>query len=93
MMPPPLWMRLRIIESGRTKLRLWLPFVLIWLVFLLLIIILSPLVLLASLIMWGYGLGKKLLMVGPMFFYVLCALHGLNIQVDSVDSQFSISFQ
>ena len=93
MMLPPLRMRLRIAEGGKTKLRLWFPFVLIWLVFLVLMIILSPLVLLASLILWGYGLGKKLLMVGPMFFYVLCALHGLNIQVDSVDNQFSISFQ
>lgn len=93
MMLPPVWMRLRIVEGGKNKLRLWFPFVLIWLVFLILMIILSPLVLLASLILWGYGLGKKLLMVGPMLFYVLCALHGLNIQVDSVENQFSISFQ
>lgn len=93
MMLPPLWMRLRIVEGGRTRLRLWLPFVLIWLVFLILLIILSPLVLLASFILWGYGLGKKLLIAGPMLFNVLCALHGLNIQVKSVDNQFSISFQ
>jgi len=93
MMLPPFWMRLRIVEGGRTKVRLWLPFVLIWLVFLILMIILSPLVLLASLILWGHGLGKKLLMVGPMLFYVLCALHGLNIGIESVGSQFSISFQ
>jgi len=93
MILPPLWMRLRIVEGGRTKFRLWLPFVLIWLIFLVLMIILSPLVLLASSILWGHGLGKKILMAGPMLFNVLCALHGLNIQIESVDNQFSISFQ
>ena len=93
MMLPPFGMRLRLVEGGRTKIRIWLPFVLIWLVFLILMVILSPLVLLASLILWGHGLGKKLLMFGPMLFGVLCALHGLNIGIESVDSQFSISFQ
>lgn len=92
-MMPPFWMSLRIVEGGRTRFRLWLPFILIWLVFLILLIILSPLVLLASLILWRYGLGKKLLMVGPMLFYVLCSLHSLNVQVQSADNQFSISFQ
>jgi len=93
MILPPLWMRLRIVEGGRTKFRLWLPFVLIWLIFLVLMIILSPLILLASSILWGHGLGKKILMAGPMLLNVLCALHGLNIQIESVDNQFSISFQ
>jgi len=90
---PPLSMKIRVVEAGKTKLRLWFPVVLIWLVLLILAIVLSPLILLASLILWRQGIGKKLMMFGPMFFYLLSTLHGLNIQTESIDSQFSISFR
>jgi len=90
---PPLSMKIRVVEGGKNKLRLWFPVVLVWLVLLVLAIVLSPLILLASLILWRQGIGKKLLMFGPMFFYLLSTLHGLNIQTESIDSQFSISFR
>lgn len=90
---PPLWMKIRVVEAGKTKLRLWFPVVLVWLVLLVLAVVLFPFILLASLILWRQGIGKKLLMFGPMFFYLLSTLHGLNIQTESIDSQFSISFR
>ncbi len=90
---PPLSMKIRVVEGGKNKLRLWFPVVLIWLVLLALAIVLSPFILLASLILWRHGNGKKLLMIGPMFFFLLSTLHGLNIQTESIDSQFSISFR
>jgi hypothetical protein len=93
MMLPPLWMKIRVVEGGKNKLRLWFPLVLVWLVLLALAIVLSPIILLASLILWRNGIGKKLLMFGPMFFCLLGTLHGLNIQTESIDNQFIISFR
>ncbi len=90
---PPLSMKIRVAEAGKTKFRLWFPVILVWLLLLVLAIILFPFILLASLILWRQGTGKKLLMFGPMFFYLLSTLHGLNIQTESIDSQFSISFR
>jgi hypothetical protein len=89
---PPVSMKIRIVEGGKNKLRLWFPLILIWGVLLVLAIVLSPLILLASLILWRQGTGKKLLMFGPMFFYLLSTLHDLNIQTESIDNQVSISF-
>jgi hypothetical protein len=90
---PPLSMKIRVVEAGKTKLRLWFPVVLVWLVLLVLAVVLFPFILLASLILWRQSIGKKLLMFGPMFFYLLSTLHGLNIQTESIDNQFSISFR
>lgn len=92
MMLPPLSMKIRAGKDGKNKLRLWFPAVLIWLVVFILAMALSPLVLIASLLLWPSGTGKKLLMLGPMFFYLFSTLHGLNIQIKDRDSQFSISF-
>lgn len=90
---PPLSMKIHVAEAGKTKLRLWFPLVLVWLILLVLVIALSPFILLASLILCRRGKGKKILMFGPMFFYLLSTLHGLNIQTESIDNQFSISFR
>ena len=85
-------MKIRVVEDGKNKLRLWFPVILIWIILLALAIVLSPLILLVSLILWPNGAGKKLLMFGPMFFYLLSTLHGLNIQTENRDNQVSISF-
>lgn len=92
MMLPPLSMKIRAGKDGKNKFRFWFPVVLIWLVVFILALALSPLVLIVSLILWPSGTGKKLLMLGPIFFYLLSTLHGLNIQIKNMDSQFSISF-
>ncbi len=89
---PPFSMKIRVVEDRKNKVRLWFPVVLIWIVLLVLAIVLSPLILLISLILWPRGTGKKLLMFGPTFFYLLTTLHGLNIQTESKDDQVLISF-
>ena len=93
MMLPPFSVKIRIIENGKNKVRLWFPMFLIWLVILVLAIAVAPLVLAAALILWPRNLGKKLLMFGPMFFNMLSSLHGLDIQVGSLNKQVSISFK
>ena len=80
-------------ENGKNKIRLWFPFILVWLFLLVLVIALSPFILIAALILWPRGLGKKLLMFGPMFFGVLNSLSGLNIQTESQDSKVLITIK
>lgn len=89
---PPFWMKIRIIEKEKTKIRLWFPVILIWLIFFILAVALAPLIFIVSLVLWPSGLGKKLLLFGPIFFYLLCSMHGLNIQTQSPGNQVFISF-
>ncbi|UCC38830.1 MAG: hypothetical protein JSV96_13555 [Candidatus Aminicenantes bacterium] len=93
MMRPPLFIRILIVQKGKNKIRLWFPFILVWLVFLVLAIALSPLILIAALVLWPSGLGKKLLMFGPMFFNVLNSLSGLYIQTQDQDSKVYITIK
>ena len=92
-MLPPFFMKIRIVEKGKNKVRLWFPMFLIWLLLLALAIAIAPFVLVAALILWPWKLGKKLLMFGPMFFFMLGSLNGLDIQVGSLHKQVSISFK
>jgi len=92
-MRPPLFIRIHIVENGKNKLRLWFPFILVWLFLLILAIAISPFVLIAALILWPRGLGKKLLMFGPMFFHVLNSLGGLNVQTQGQNSKVSITIK
>ena len=93
MMRPPLSIKIHIVENGKNKIRLWFPFILVWLFLLVLVIALSPFILVAALILWPSGLGKKLLMLGPMFFGVLNSLSGLNIQTESQNSKVLITIK
>ncbi len=90
MIRPPLFIKIHIVENGKNKIRLWFPFILVWLVLLVLAIALSPFILIAALILCPRSLGKKLLMFGPVFFYALNSLGGLNIQTQDQDSKVSI---
>lgn len=93
MMRPPLFIKIHIVENGKNKIRLWFPFILVWLFLFVLAIAISPFVLIAALILWPSGLGKKLLMFGPMFFYMLNSLGGLNVQTQDQDSKVSITIK
>jgi len=89
--PPPL-LRLGICGRHR-RFSLWLPLFLVWLVVAAIAIVLAPLVLLLALILWPIGLGKLLLLSGPMFFGVLCALRGLEVNVNLGNRLVLISFK
>jgi len=87
---PPLLLRLGI---GRRRFPVWLPLFLLWPVAAAVIIVLAPLVLLAALILLPLGWGKSVLLSGLMFFGVLCALRGLEVNVNLGNRLVQISFK
>ena len=87
---PPLLLRLGI---GRRRFPVWLPLFLLWPVAAAVIIVLAPLVLLAALILRPLGWGKLVLISGPMFFGVLCALRGLELNLNLGNRLVLISFK
>ena len=87
---PPLLLRLGI---GRRRFPVWLPLFLLWPVAAAVIIVLAPLVLLAALILRPLGWGKLVLISGPMFLGVLCALRGLEVNLNLGSRLLQISFK
>ena len=87
---PPLLLRLGI---GRRRFPVWLPLFLLWPVAAAVIIVLAPLVLLAALILRPLGWGKLVIISGPMFFGVLCALRGLEVNLNLGSRLLQISFK
>ena len=77
---PPFLMRLKIINASR-RVNVWLPIFLAWIVLLALYIILSPLILILVLILWPFGWGEFLLMIGPTIISCLCSLRDLKIDI------------
>ena len=78
---PPSLVRVRFRNPGR-YIGLWLPVILVWPFAVLLGLLLLPLVLAASIVLWPKGLGKVLLLAGPRFFLLFCALRGLRIRFE-----------
>ena len=79
---PPFLMRMKIIDD-RHHVNLWIPVILLWILMFILAIGLSPIVAVLVLILWPFGWGEFLLMLGPTVFYCVCALKGLTIDVKS----------
>ena len=78
---PPSLVRVRFRSPDR-YVRLWLPVVLVWPFAVLFGLLLSPLVLAASVILWSRGWGRVLLLAGPRFFMLFCALRGLRVRFE-----------
>jgi len=78
---------------GRRRFPVWLPLFLLWPVAAAVIIVLAPLVLLAALILRPLGWGKLVIISGPMFFGVLCALRGLELNLNLGNRLVLISFK
>jgi hypothetical protein len=89
---PPLFMRLGI-GGQRRRLSLWLPLFLLWPVAAALAIVLTPVVLLAALILWSLSWGKTVLLSGPWFLGCLCALRGLEVNLNRGNRLLLISFR
>ena len=79
---PPSLLGFRIQGVGK-GFGLWLPLFLVWPPFVLAALAMFPLVILLALLLWPIGWGKTLLMIGPWFFRMFCALRGLVIDVKS----------
>ena len=86
MIVPPYLLLIRIRNENR-GFKLWLPLFLVWPLFILAALAISPLVFLLSLLLWPIGWGKTLLLIGPWFFRMFCALRGLVIDLKSGTDQ------
>jgi hypothetical protein len=89
---PPLLMRLKIINPER-RINLWLPLFLVWIILLLIAIILSPLVCLLVILLWPWGWGEMLLLLGPSLYRVLCATRDLSVDIRRPDETVLIYFK
>ena len=91
---PPLVMRLDVAKPTRPRHTvLWLPLFLAWLILAAFLIALSPLLILMVLLLWPLGWGKLLLFSGPRIASCLCALHGLEVNIERKDRVLFISFK
>jgi len=87
----PLWMRIRIRESGRKKVNLYLPLFLLWLLLLPILILILPFLFIAAALTWRQGYGRKILGMIPFLTAVIFSLSGLHIEVDNPENQTLIS--
>jgi hypothetical protein len=86
-------MRLDVAKSSRTRRTvLWLPLFLAWLILAAFLIALAPLLILAVLVLWPLGWGKLLLLFIPRVCGCICALHGLEVNIERKDRVLFISF-
>jgi len=92
MMWPPMVFRLRVVEGGRRRFRLCVPLFLLWPLVLGLALVLAPIVILMAILTWRRGSGKALLLAGPRFFGLACAVRGLQVDVRSPAEHVFISF-
>lgn len=90
MILPPSLLRIRI-RNRTTRFSLWLPLILIWPLILLAMVILSPLVLICAVLLWPMGLGKPILLTGPLLFRLFCSIKGLEVAVEKSSEQVLIS--
>ena len=89
---PPSLLRMQI-RKGNKGFGLWLPLLIIWPPLLLLCLALAPLVILLALRLWPLGLGRTLILTGPLLFRLFCSLRGLEIAVEGPKERVLISFR
>jgi hypothetical protein len=77
---PPMLMRLKIINPER-RVNLWLPLFLVWIFLFLIALALSPLICVLVILLWSSRWGEMLLLLGPAIYRMLCALHGLEVDI------------
>ena len=70
---------------------LWLPLLILWPPILLLGLALAPLVLLAAALLWPLGIGRTLILTGPLLLRLFCSLRGLEIAVEGPKERVIIS--
>ncbi len=91
---PPLVMRLDLVKPSRPRRTvLWLPLFLAWLILAAFLIALSPLLILMVLVLWPFGWGRLLLFFIPRVCGCICALHGLEVNIERKDRVLFISFK
>jgi hypothetical protein len=88
---PPCLMHIRI-HNEEHHFGLWLPLFLAWLILAALLIALLPIFLIVLLVALPFGWGEFILLLGPRFYNILCALRGLKVDVDRANEKVEILF-
>jgi len=83
----PMLLRLRIQESGKQSVRIFLPLFLVWLLLLPVLFLAAAIALIAAALTWRSGRGRMLLVSIPFLISVIWNLSGLHIQVEKPDNQ------
>jgi len=89
---PPLLMRVHIKNSNK-KFCLWLPLFLIFPIIAVLVLIMAPVILLAGGVLWYTGWGRPLLLIIPLVLSCLCAMRGLEVDINDNREKVLISIK
>ena len=89
---PPSIVRIHAGKDGERRPAVWLPLVVMWPPALAVGILLAPLVALVALLLWPFGKGKGVLLLGPLAFHAFCRLRGLRVRLRHADRETSIEF-
>lgn len=92
---PPLIMGLAIGQpkQDRQPFVFWLPLFLAWLLLAAILIALSPIFLLLLMVAFCFGWGRTVLFFIPRVFGCICALRGLEVDIEGKDKTIFISFK
>jgi hypothetical protein len=88
---PPCLLHLRI-HNEEHNFGIWLPLFLAWLILAVLILALLPIFLILLIVALPFGWGEFMLLLGPRFYNILCALRGLKVDIDRANEKFEILF-
>jgi hypothetical protein len=91
-MMPPMAMSLRV-RRGNRSIRLWIPLFLLLPFIAGVALLLSPLVLLATLALWPAGLGRPLLLAGPLLYRCACEMRGLEVDAGTSEESIFVRFR
>jgi hypothetical protein len=88
---PPCLLHLRI-HNKEHNFGLWLPLFLAWLILAALALAFLPLFILLLLVALPFGWGEFMLLLGPRFYNILCALRGLKVDIDRANERVEVLF-
>ena len=88
---PPCLLHIRV-HNEEPHFGIWLPLFLAWLILAILVLAFLPLFLILLIIALPFGWGEFVLLVGPRFYNILCALKGLKLDVDKTGEKVEILF-
>jgi hypothetical protein len=88
---PPCLMHVRI-HNEEHNFGLWLPLFLAWLILAALLLAILPILLILLIVALPFGWGEFMLLLGPRFYNILCALRGLKVEIDRTSEKVEVLF-
>ena len=88
---PPCLMHVRI-HNEEHNFGLWLPLFLAWLILAALLLAILPIFLILLIVALPFGWGEFMLLLGPRFYNILCALRGLKVEIDRTNDKVEVLF-